>query len=59
MSTNVEISAILSRPSTWYIVKRKTFIQCFEHAECIATDTLDVLGNELTECTGDHRGGEH
>ena len=31
-----------------YKVKRKTlnFIQCFEHAECIAIDIFDVLGNE-------------
>ena len=36
----------LSRPSAWYKVKCKTFIQCFEHAECIAIDIFDVLGNE-------------
>ena len=36
----------LSCPSTWYKVKRQTFIQCFEHAECIAIDIFDVLGNE-------------
>ena len=29
----------------WYKVKPKTFIQCFEHAECIAIDIFDVLGN--------------
>ena len=46
MLTNVEISAILSWPSTWCTVKRKTFIQYFEHAECIAIDTFDVLGND-------------
>ena len=34
-------------PSTWYEVKLKTFIQCFEHAECIAIDIQQV-----TECTG-------
>ena len=27
-------------------VERKTFIQCFEHAECIAIDIFDVLGNK-------------
>ena len=58
MSTNVEISTILSWPSTWYIVKRKTFIQCFEHAECIAIDTFDALGNELIESNRDHGDGE-
>ena len=45
-NVNVEMSAIFqSRPSTWFKVKRKTFIQCFEHAECIAIDIFDVLGN--------------
>ena len=39
-------------------IKSKTFIQCFEHAECIAIDTFDVLGNELIECTRDHHDGE-
>ena len=58
MSPNVELSAILSQPSTWYIVKIKTFIQCFEHAECIAIDTFDALGNELIESTRDHGDGE-
>ena len=36
---------IRNRPSTWYNVKRKTFIECFEHAECIAIEISDVLGN--------------
>ena len=36
----------LSRPLTWYKVKRLPFIQCFEHAECIAIDIFEVLGNE-------------
>ena len=36
----------LSWPSTWYKVKRETFFQCLEHAECIAIDIFDVLGNE-------------
>ena len=27
-------------------VKRKIFIQCLEHTECIAIDIFDVLGNE-------------
>ena len=34
------------RPSMGFKVKRKSFIQCFEHAECIAIDIFDVLGNE-------------
>ena len=34
------------RPSTGLKVKHKSFIQCFEHAECIAIDIFDVLGNE-------------
>ena len=29
-----------------YKVKRKTFIQCFEHTECITSDIFNVLGNE-------------
>ena len=36
----------LSWPPTWYKVKRKSFIQCFGHAECFAIDIFDVLGNE-------------
>ena len=36
----------LSRPSSWYKVTRKTFIQGFEHAQCIAIDIFDVFGNE-------------
>ena len=28
------------------VVLLKSFIQCFEHAECIAIDIFDVLGNE-------------
>ena len=36
----------LIRPSTLDKVKRKTFSQCLEHAECIAIDIFDVLGNE-------------
>ena len=35
-----------ARPSMWYKVKWKTFVQCFEHTECIAIDIFDVLGNE-------------
>ena len=27
----------------WYNVTRKTFIQCFEHAECIVIDIFDYL----------------
>ena len=34
-----------------YKVKHKTFIQCFEHAECIAIDVFDMLGIGVTECT--------
>ena len=36
----------LSLPSAWYKAKCKTFIQCFEHAECIAIDIFDMLGIE-------------
>ena len=32
----------LSRLSTLYKVIRKTFIKCFEHAECIEIDIFDV-----------------
>ena len=38
----------LSRPSTWFKSKTAhflltTFIQCFEHAECIAIDIFNLL----------------
>ena len=36
----------LSQPSTSFKVKRKTYIQYFEHAGCIAIDIFDMLGNE-------------
>ena len=42
----------LSRPTTWYTVKRKTFVQCFEHAECILIDIFDVLANECLNAPG-------
>ena len=35
-----------------YKVKCKTFIQCFEHAECIVIDIFDMLGNEWLNAQG-------
>ena len=50
----------LSRPSTWYLKLNcafllTTFIQCFEHAECIAIDIFNLLCWALSD--GIHRDG--
>ena len=43
----------LSRPSTWFKVKLcillTTFIQCFEHAECIAIGIFNLLCWAVTD----------
>ena len=36
--------------STWF--KSKPFFQCFEHAECIAIDTFNLLGNAWLNALG-------
>ena len=48
----------LSRPSTWFKSKTAhfyliTFIQCFEHAECIAIDIFNLLDNAWLNAAGD------
>ena len=48
----LKFQQLKSRPSAWYKVKRKTFIQCFEHVECIAIYIFDVLGNECLNTLG-------